>query len=89
MRKCNDCGGDIATGDWPFCGGDPTKHEPARNFGDEPMEAYWDEHLSTWGEHVTTRGERRRIMAREGLEYKDVSKKQRGKIYVDLGGHHG
>ena len=83
--KCDDCGGEVNVGDWPFCKGDPSKHVPARNFGEEPLEPYWDEHISQDGAYITTRAERRRIMYASDVEYKDVSSKKRGKFYIDYG----
>lgn len=38
--RCDECGDEIHIGDWPFCGGDPAKHVPAPNFGEEPLEQY-------------------------------------------------
>lgn len=29
MTLCPECNGVVNIGDWPFCGGDPTKHVPA------------------------------------------------------------
>jgi len=55
------------------------------HFGEDPLEPYWDEHLAADPVHITTRHERRQIMSRNSLEYKDVSKKRRGKVYVDMG----
>ena len=86
MTVCEVCGGTIRVGDWPFCGGNPALHVPAEHFGEEPLAPYWDEHISPEGAEIRTRGERRRIMARNGLDYQDVSKKKRGaRVYVDLG----
>ena len=46
----------------------------------------FDEHLGPEPIHITTRSERRQIMARNNLEYHDVSKKKRGRIYSFMGG---
>lgn len=77
---CDKCGTELRVGQWPWC-----PHEDARNFGEDPLEPYWDEHLGPEPVHVTTRAERRRVMAGRDLEYKDVSRKRRGRVYVDLG----
>jgi hypothetical protein len=53
-------------------------------FGDDPIQPYFDEHICQGGAMITTRGERRAIMARNHLDYVDVSKKKRGKVYVDM-----
>ena len=86
MSTCSECGGKIEVGDWPFCGGDPAAHVPAKHFGEEPLTPYYDEHISPEGAEIRTRGERRRIMRENGLDYLDVSSKKRGKrLYLDLG----
>lgn len=76
---CDKCGSEINVGDWPFC-----PHGPAGRFGDDPIEPYWDENITQGGAMITTRGERRAIMSRAHLDYLDVSKKKRGRLYVDL-----
>jgi hypothetical protein len=73
---CDKCGKTLEVGCWPWC-----PHEPALHFGEDPMRPYYDGELDA---HITTRAERRSIMRAKGLEYKDVSKKLRGKVYVDL-----
>ena len=63
--------------------------DPCRNsasFGEEPISPYWDENLGPEPIHITTRSERRQIMSRNNLEYHDVSKKRRGRIYSFMGG---
>lgn len=75
---------DLRIGDWPFCGGDPTKHEPALHFGDDPITPYVDENIDTYPVEIRTRGERRRLMTKNNLDYIDLSAKKRGKVYVDL-----
>lgn len=54
-------------------------------FGEDPIQPYFDEHISPEGALITTRAERRRIMSRRGLDYLDVSKKKRGRVYVCMG----
>ena len=77
---CEACGKELEVGQWPWC-----PHGDARQFGEQPMESYFDEHVSPSGETFTTRAERRRFMAKNNLEYHDVSKKRRGRIFVDMG----
>jgi hypothetical protein len=77
---CEACGKELAVGQWPWC-----PHEDARNFGEQPMEPYFDEHITPEGAHITTRAERRRIMYANKQEYHDVSSKRRGKLYIDMG----
>ena len=74
--KCDKCGAGLKVGDWPWC-----PHGPAGRFGEDPLSPYWDDEL---GAEITTRAGRRAIMAEKHLEYHDVSKKLRGKLYVDL-----
>lgn len=76
---CDKCGSELRIGAWPWC-----PHEDASHFGEQPLEPYWDENICQGGAMITTRGERRAIMAREHLDYHDVSKKRRGRLYVDL-----
>ena len=84
--KCDSCGAELRIGEWPFCGGDPAKHEPAIGFGDKPIEPYMDEHLGPEPVEITSRGQRRAIMSRAHLDYHDVSRSKRGRIYVDMRG---
>jgi len=77
--KCDQCNRDVNVGDWPFC-----PHGSARNFGEQPLEPYIDHNLGTEPVEITSRGQRRAIMARQHFEYHDVSRKKRGRIYVDL-----
>lgn len=61
---CDECGKERRCGDWPQC-----PHIPGL-FGEEPLEPYFDEHISESGELITTRGQRAAIMRREGLEFR-------------------
>lgn len=83
---CDRCGAELRIGDWPFCNGDKNQHVDARGFGDAPLEAYFDEHISPEGAYITTRGQRRALMSKGHLDYLDVSRKKRGRIYICLGG---
>lgn len=73
---CESCGAEITFGQWPWC-----PHEKASNFGEDPLEPYYDGELEA---EITTRAGRRAIMAEKHLEYHDVSKKRRGRLYIDL-----
>ena len=78
--KCDECGTTLTAPNlWPFCGGDPKKHARVEHFGDAPLEGYVDTNLGPKDIEITTRGQRRQIMRENGLEYKDVSRKTRGK----------
>lgn len=78
--KCDECGAVLnAINLWPFCGGDPAKHARVAHFGEDPLEGYIDGNLQHDPVEITTRGQRRAIMSKNGIEYKDVSRKTRGK----------
>lgn len=77
--KCDVCEVELQVGQWPWC-----PHEDARGFGDAPIEPYFDENITSTGEWITTRAQRRRIMSKNNLDYHDVSKKRRGRLYIDL-----
>lgn len=62
---CDDCKVVRYCGDWPIC-----PHGSGMNFGEEPLEPYFDEHISESGEYITTRGQRSAIMSREHLEFR-------------------
>ena len=76
---CDKCGAELRIGEWPWC-----PHGDARYFGEEPLEPYIDHNLGPEPIEIRTRGERRAIMSRNHLDYHDVSKKLRGRLYVDL-----
>lgn len=76
---CDECGAELsALNVWPFCKGDPSKHVSVTHFSDDPIDDYIDENLQHDPVHITTRGQRRAIMSKLGIEYRDVSKKKRG-----------
>ncbi len=83
-EPCNQCGGLIVIGDWPFCGGVPSAHVPAKNFGEEPLMPYVDTNVDTVPRTITTRSERRRIMAKNHLEYVPKAKRRGAVTYIDL-----
>jgi len=63
--------------------------DPCRSsshFGEDPIEPHWDENVCPEGAWITTRAGRRALMAKNNLDYLDVSKKKRGaRVYVDFG----
>jgi hypothetical protein len=94
---CEKCGKEVHIGDWPYC-----PHEYAVGFGEEPIEPYVDEHVASggtdigydslgnpyFGHLITTRAQRRRLMERGGLDYRDKPKDKAvggHRIFVDLG----
>jgi len=61
--------------------------DPCRStasFGDQPLEPYIDHNLGPEPVEITSRAQRRAIMSKAHLDYHDVSKKVRGRLYVDL-----
>jgi len=84
--RCDECGTELtALNLWPFCGGEPKKHALVTHFGDDPIEGYVDGNLGPQDIEITTRGQRRSLMAKLGVEYKDVSRKKRGaRLYFDM-----
>ena len=71
---CELCGDIIHIGDWPYCHGAKGQHVPALPFGDEPIEGYVDDNLQHDPVEITTRGQRRAIMAKLGIEYRNKKK---------------
>ena len=53
-------------------------------FGDTPLEPYVDHNLGPEPVEITSRAQRRAIMSKAHLDYHDVSKKIRGRVYVDM-----
>jgi hypothetical protein len=88
MTKCSTCGIEYGIGDWPWC-----PHGDGRGFGEEPLEPYLDEHLTSevapdesdmpYGIEMTTRSQRRKIMDRNELEYRPKVKV--GTLFFDMG----
>lgn len=83
MVKCDKCGRNVEIGAWPWC-----PHEHVERFGEEPMEPYIDEHLTSepGGIEITTRAQRRKIMAENKMEYRPKAKLPGSTLYLDLGG---
>ena len=91
---CEECGGEICVGDWPFCGGDKAKHVPMENFGLPPLD-YIDiqllprndprvdsvDRLGIPGVHITSRAQRQQIMKEQGLQFGTQKFDRRGIIY--------
>jgi len=63
---CDECGSRRTPGDWMQC---PHLNEKG-SFGEDPLEPYFDEHITERGEYITSRGQRRTIMNANHLEYR-------------------
>jgi len=85
MTKCEKCGHEIAIGDFPFCPHEPTGG--VLHMGEEPMEAYYDENLTSepGGVEITTRGQRRKIMEENHFEYRKKTPHLGAVMYFDQG----
>ena len=84
---CDDCGGELKVGVWPFCGGDASKHVVAGRFGEDPLEPYFDEMISAEGMWFSNRGERRKYMDRNGIDFKEKQRAaDRPTLYFDMRG---
>ena len=59
---------------------------PPKTLATHRLSRIFDEHISPEGAYITTRGERRRLMSKGNLDYLDVSKKKRGRLYFFVGG---
>ncbi len=71
---CRDCGEAHAWWD----------HGRVKDFGEDPIEPYFDEHLSADGEWITTRGQRRAIMDKKNFDYRKTGKVKYGTVmYFD------
>jgi hypothetical protein len=86
---CPTCGGQIRIGDWPYCGGDASKHVHMDRFGDEPISPYVDENLCSTPVEIRTRGERRKIMDKLGIEPRDpksykAKRSATGRLFFDM-----
>jgi hypothetical protein len=79
---CNDCQTIRYAGDWMHC-----PHGSGKGFGEDPIEPYFDEHISESGEWITSRAQRRAIMAKGGWDYKKKRTDliDTGKRFVFLG----
>lgn len=82
--RCDDCGTILTVGDWPYCGGDPSKH--VKDIGGyDPIEPYFDEDITERGEYITSVGQRRKIMSQNNLEYRKPVGYVGKRRYCDLG----
>ena len=79
---CDDCGQERRPGDWAWC-----PHGDGRNFGEKPLEPYFDEHITERGEWITTRGQRQKLMREGGWEYrkKRTDLLPSGNGFIDMG----
>ena len=81
MTKCDKCGEEYEIGAWPWC-----PHEQSR-YRVDAFEGYWDENLGSDPIWITSAAQRRKIMDREGLEYKDKFREARkggGGLFFDM-----
>jgi hypothetical protein len=78
--KCDKCGDELEVGSWPWC-----PHGKVRFFGDDPIEPYWDEHLTKDGVYITSRAQRRKIMDQRGLVPHKNKYENAGRLYFDQG----
>lgn len=79
---CDLCGQERHPGDWPDCRRSGN-HLPG-NFGEEPLEAYDDKNLAPATVRITTRAQRRRIMAKNHLEYVPKGERKGARTYFDM-----
>lgn len=78
---CDACGAERTVGDWPTC-----PHEKG-HFGEDPLEPYDDDNLDANPVHITTRAQRRAIMNKNHMEYrqKRTDLLPSSRIYIDMG----
>jgi hypothetical protein len=74
---CDDCGISLRVGDWPYCGGNPSKHvssveERLGMLGE--FHPYLDEDLNPGRGPVEIRSlaQRQRLMREQGVDYRGV-----------------
>lgn len=81
VHICVECGKQRLCGDWPIC-----PHIKG-NGGQQPIEPYFDEHITTEGVWITSRSQRRKIMDQNELEYrpKRTDLLPSTRAYMDLG----
>jgi hypothetical protein len=82
---CDKCGSTVKIGDFPFCRGSADDHEPWRG-AEEPMEAVYDEMLSTDGEHFTSMRAKVRFMDKHAIVPKETPYTGKRRQYFDLKG---
>ena len=76
--RCTECG---KTGHYWW------DHGPVKKFGEDPIEPYTDDNLSSeeGGVEITTRGQRRKIMDEEHFEYRKKAPRLGEVMYFDRG----
>jgi hypothetical protein len=82
VRICDVCGQERQHGDWPDCRKSGS-HTPG-TFGEEPIESYVDKNLAPEDITITTRAERRKIMAKNNLEYVPKATRVGAVKYFDM-----
>lgn len=79
-EHCDECGGVISVGDYPFCKGNPAAHEPVTPMIEKCLD-YWDPHISRNGPvHITDRAQRKALMRANGLEELGVKRGMPGQM---------
>ena len=81
MVKCEKCGRPVTIGAWPWC-----PHEHVEKFGEDPLEPYADENLTSepGGVEITTRAQRRKLMYESNMEYRPKAKVTGQTLYFDM-----
>ena len=81
--KCDSCGSEITIGEWPWC-----PHGDGRGFGEEPLEPYDDWNITSEADSVkiTTRSQRRKLMDKQGLDYRKKGHRLGQVMYFDQKG---
>ena len=81
--SCEECGVELRVGLWPWC-----PHEESR-FRVDAFEPYFDTDLTADGVWISSAAQRRKIMDRDGLDYKERfrnDKKGPLPMIFDMGG---
>ena len=70
--KCDVCGHQLEIGQWPFCKGSKEDHLGPMGGFEDPMEPYDDWNITSEADSVliTTRSQRRKLMDKQGLDYR-------------------
>lgn len=95
MSRCEECGVDVHIGDWPFCHGDPEKHEPVGPGWHRGFEPHVDvqllpktdprctsvNELGIRGVPIGSMSEKKAIMKEQGLQFGSQKFEERGRLY--------
>jgi hypothetical protein len=83
---CDRCGATVKVGDFPFCRGSADDHDGGWRGAEEPMEAHYDEMLSTDGETFTSMRAKVRFMDKHAIVPKETPYTGKRRQYFDLKG---